>query len=235
MLQFIQTLTSVHGKGDTYMHDTDNVNIIPKIVHRTVPKDRTELMNRCWDSVLLHTPDWEHMTHEDDGDYEIVGPYLHLCEKGAFRGDLIRLEALYKYGGIYLDSDIELYRELDPLLKNELFISQEDDVYMVNVAIGTFPKNKTILEMIDLSIDILKSGTFNFPYMIEENKHFNGKVAFGPYVAHNIALKYSNTYRLPSKAFYLFSGRPPENEIDIDILKSDKDVYGRHLYAASWL
>ena len=38
------------------------------------------------------------------------------AKKYAFAADYIRFYALYNYGGIYLDSDVEVLRSFDPLL-----------------------------------------------------------------------------------------------------------------------
>lgn len=45
-------------------------------------------------------------------------------KKYAFVSDFIRVYALYKYGGVYMDSDVELTASLDPFLNHSFFISQ---------------------------------------------------------------------------------------------------------------
>lgn len=39
--------------------------------------------------------------------------------------DYLRLWILFNYGGIYLDTDVEVLKKFDPLLKNEGFIGFE--------------------------------------------------------------------------------------------------------------
>ena len=46
-------------------------------------------------------------------------------KKYAFAADYIRLYAVYKYGGIYLDSDIVIYKRFDDLLNLPYFIGQQ--------------------------------------------------------------------------------------------------------------
>lgn len=41
------------------------------------------------------------------------------CKKWAFVSDYVRLIVLYKYGGIYLDTDIEVVRDFSDLLENK--------------------------------------------------------------------------------------------------------------------
>lgn len=55
------------------------------------------------------------------------------AKKYAFAADYIRLYAVYKYGGIYLDSDVEVLKKFDNLLELPYFIggeSYEDRVEM---------------------------------------------------------------------------------------------------------
>ena len=48
-------------------------------------------------------------------------------KKWAFVSDYVRLWALCKYGGVYLDTDVELLKPLDPLLKHRAFVFFETD------------------------------------------------------------------------------------------------------------
>lgn len=220
----------------------DNNLSIPRIVHRTVPKVRTELMEKCWESVLEHTPGWTHMTHEDDDEYRLIGPYLHLCKEGAFRADLIRLEVLYRYGGVYLDSDVELFRSIDPLLANEMFLVAEEDtsgkkhrLYLMNAVMGTVPNNQIILEMINLSVSILVNDgmTTTRPYFVKDAVRRDAvPFVFGPYVIDRIGMKYKTITKLSAKSFNTFY--PVKNQ-DTSTLKNDTEVYGSHRYAGSWL
>lgn len=44
--------------------------------------------------------------------------------KWAFVSDYIRFYALYKYGGIYLDSDVVVKKRLDSLLDADFFVER---------------------------------------------------------------------------------------------------------------
>ena len=50
-------------------------------------------------------------------------------EKWAFAADFVRLYALYHYGGVYLDTDVLLYRPRTPLLDNSAFIGKETSIH----------------------------------------------------------------------------------------------------------
>ena len=57
----------------------------------------------------------------------------------AFVSDYIRLHALYTQGGIYLDTDMELLKPLDPLLQHKAFLGFEgpaDDENLSSIEVG---------------------------------------------------------------------------------------------------
>lgn len=47
------------------------------------------------------------------------------AKKYAFAADYIRMYALYTEGGLYLDSDVEVFKPFDPFLKNSFFTGTE--------------------------------------------------------------------------------------------------------------
>ncbi len=92
----------------------------------------------CWFSTDKYPPQIQRCIrswHKYLPDYEIVlwdtkrfpfdsVPFVQRCielKKWAFAADYIRLYAVYTYGGIYLDSDVEVLQSLDPVLKHGAF------------------------------------------------------------------------------------------------------------------
>lgn len=57
-------------------------------------------------------------------------------KRWAFAADIIRMYAVYEEGGIYLDTDIELLRPLDELLKYEAFACWESQFWFTTAAFG---------------------------------------------------------------------------------------------------
>ena len=190
-------------------------------------------MNQCWESVKLYTPSWVHMTHYDDDEYEFVGEFLDLCPSGAFKADLIRLESVYKYGGVYVDSDVELFRPIDNLLNSKIFTVEENNYYLMNAIFGAEPKNNIVFDALQESIDIVKSGYLTKNIFIEDKKHTEGFAAFGPYI-------FDKHFRKPivnilsSKQFDTYTEEKRSTE-DIEEMKKDSMIYGKHWYAGSWL
>lgn len=52
----------------------------------------------------------------------------------------MRLYALYNYGGIYLDTDVQILKSFDDLLKNEVFFGFESKDYLCTAVMGACSK-----------------------------------------------------------------------------------------------
>lgn len=96
-------------------------------------------------------PDYDirHITSNDVSDIIEKSEFLKLIyptKKYPFITDYIRFWLLYEFGGIYLDSDVEIKMPLDNLLDNDYFIGHEKTVrkqisYRLEAAvIGSIPK-----------------------------------------------------------------------------------------------
>lgn len=57
--------------------------------------------------------------------------------KFAFVSDYVRVKVLYEYGGIYLDTDVEVFKPFDDLLTNESFWGFEQENYIATSTIGS--------------------------------------------------------------------------------------------------
>lgn len=104
--------------------------MIPKIIHLCwlsgdpYPED----IQKCLDSWKKHLPDydvWLWDTNRFDINSTIWTKQAFEKRKYAFAADYIRLFALYNYGGIYLDSDVLVYKSFDELLMLPYFIGQD--------------------------------------------------------------------------------------------------------------
>lgn len=109
--------------------------MIPKIIHYCWfgRGEKPELAQRCIASWIKFCPDFEiREWNEDNCDYRAI-PFMeeaYQAKKFAFVSDVMRLIALEQYGGIYFDTDVELIRDISPLLRDEGFIGFENDQYV---------------------------------------------------------------------------------------------------------
>ena len=104
---------------------------IPKILHYCWfgGKPKPPLAEKCIRSWKKFCPDFEiREWNESNFDLEQVPAYVRQAyEAGrwAFVTDYVRLRALTEVGGVYLDTDVEIVRPLDPFLKHEAFAGFE--------------------------------------------------------------------------------------------------------------
>lgn len=103
---------------------------IPKIIHYCWLSEEPypELVRRCMQSWKEKLPDYE-LALWDMSRFDISSvPWVEqacAAKKWAFAADYIRLYALYNYGGIYLDSDVEVLKPFDDLLGRPYFFGRE--------------------------------------------------------------------------------------------------------------
>ena len=115
------------GKG--VFKDADH-SIIPKIIHymwlgnKPIP-DKLKL---CIESWRKYCPDYE-IIRWDESNYDVhKNKFISQAYDNKLYGfvpDFARLDILYQYGGIYMDTDVELLRGVDDLLYQEAFCSVE--------------------------------------------------------------------------------------------------------------
>jgi mannosyltransferase OCH1-like enzyme len=90
------------------------------------------------DSWKKHLPDYEFMWwnfERFDKNSSLWVKQAFESKKYAFAADYIRLHALYNYGGIYLDTDVEVLKSFDDLLDLPYFIGKEysnDDCHIAS-------------------------------------------------------------------------------------------------------
>lgn len=104
--------------------------MIPKIIHYCwfgrgpLP----ELAQKCIASWKKYLPDYEIKEwNEDNFDVNII-PYTaeaYQAKKYAFVSDYARFWILYKYGGIYFDTDVEVIRPIDDIVERGNFMGFE--------------------------------------------------------------------------------------------------------------
>lgn len=104
--------------------------MIPKIIHYCwfggglMP----ETAIKCIESWHRYMPDWEYICW-DEKTFKIASfPYAleaYEAKKYAFVSDVARLYALECYGGIYLDTDVLVFKSFEPLLDLSAFAGFE--------------------------------------------------------------------------------------------------------------
>mgnify|MGYP005895893275 CR=1 FL=1 len=105
---------------------------IPKIIHYCWFGGGPigEADRKCMESWKKYCPDYRIMRW-DETNFEIsanrYAQQAYEAKKYAFVSDYARLAVVYEYGGIYLDTDVELVRPLDELLELPGFMGVQNN------------------------------------------------------------------------------------------------------------
>ena len=137
------------------------VGLIPKILHRTVPAGTSDQVERWWDHFQQLHPGWEFRTYREPLDpaaWPLTGDLFDRCANGAQKAGLIRLEALVRFGGVYVDSDCEPFRSFDPLLSSQAFAAWEDETTIPDAVIGSTPGHDAFVAILAEARRVIESG-----------------------------------------------------------------------------
>ncbi|MGM9876384.1 MAG: glycosyltransferase family 32 protein [Bacilli bacterium] len=108
---------------------------------------KNELMNKCINSWKEKLSGYEIIEwNEDNFDIE-SNQYVKEAydnKKYAFVTDYVRLYVLYNYGGIYMDTDVEVIKSIDCFLDNKAFSGFENNNYVPTGIMASQKGNKWI-------------------------------------------------------------------------------------------
>lgn len=211
--------------------------MIPKIIHFCWLSDNPypESIQKCLSSWKEKLSDYEIILWDKKRfDINSVQWVKEAFEekKYAFAADYIRFYALYNYGGIYLDSDVEVLKNFDELLNCSCFFGYEFSGLPEAAVIGAVPELKwigTILQYYESKCFKNTDGTLNkvvaplvVKYFFEQTEKVklltDGDIhRFGNFVV------YPNEFFSPKNSF-------KSNEINIT-----KNTICIHHFNAGWI
>lgn len=187
----------------------DKSNIIPKIIHYCWfgKNERPDIVKKCMGSWKVKCPEYQIIEWNEDNFDVNCNSYVseaYKSQKFAFVSDYVRVYALYHFGGIYLDTDVEVFKSFDDLLHHPSFWGFEQENYIATSTIGAAKGNKLIEEFLAsyIGINFIKEdGTYNDltnVAMITEILQNNGLKMNGEYqVIDGDSVFYPQTYFSP--------------------------------------
>lgn len=131
--------------------------MIPKVFHRIwlgaddgdpIP----ERFERYWDGFKALHPDYEFVTWSDPNDLGWLRDreVFDRATTHAGRADVLRYEIMYRYGGIYVDTDVEPLRPFDPLLEDARpFAGWENQHLICITVLGSEPQHPAFEAILD--------------------------------------------------------------------------------------
>ena len=104
--------------------------MIPKIIHYCwlSGEPYPVLVEKCINSWKKNLPEYDFVLWDANRVDTISNLWLKQAyenKKYAFAADYIRFYALYYYGGIYLDADVEVLKTFNDLLDQKQFLGEE--------------------------------------------------------------------------------------------------------------
>ncbi len=208
--------------------------MIPKIIHYCWfgRGKMPEIVISCMASWHKFLPEYELILWNEDNfpfdDFPFAQEAL-ASKKYAFVSDVCRLYALYQYGGVYLDTDVEVLGRLDDFLNHAAFSGFEDNKsvptgIMASTQFGQWAKD--MLAYYDNRSFIDKQGNMN--------TQTNVQIISELMVEKGIVL--NNTYQeIPNYiTFYPSDFFCPKSHLDGKIRRTANTIVIHH-FAGSWL
>ena len=204
--------------------------MIPKIIHYCWfgGNPKPKMAEKCIESWKKYCPDWKIIEwNEQNFDVNRNG-YTKMCieqRKFAFLSDYVRLFVVAEHGGVYFDTDVEVIRNLEPLLENEAFFGFETPEYVASgLGFGSVAHGTAIEAMLreyDALLDGTK-GVIGCPRLNTAALEKLGLVRDGSMQtvagARILPIEYLNPY-----------------ESNTGRMKKTKNTYSIHWYSASWV
>lgn len=216
--------------------------MIPKIIHYCwlsndpVPENLQKYMS-TW---RQHLPDYEFIKWDFNRFPKESSKWVSEAfdnKKYAFAADYIRLYALYNYGGIYLDMDVEILKSFDEFLElDEMLCYEKDGNGALEMAVIGFKKNsefiKQCLKYYENRSFIKEDNTFDtttIPYIVTKILLDNYKVLDTKFISK--AIEATQDGFIPVFPSDFFS---PKSYNNGKIYLSNNTVAIHH-FAGSWL
>lgn len=169
---------------------------IPRTIHqvwlggRPVPPDFLRYAQSWRD----HHPDWTYRLWTEDNLPELeCARVLHRARFFAEQADVVRLELLTRFGGVYVDMDFECLGPLDPLLKGVgAFAGLERAGWVGNAILGSAASHPAYRFALEQAIDLVGRGKHAVeatgPFMISRVlAEFPSVTLFAPEILYPVA------------------------------------------------
>lgn len=207
--------------------------MIKKIIHYCWfgknPKPKSAI--ECIESWKKYCKDYEIIEwNEDNFDLE-SNQYVKEAydnKKWAFVTDYVRLYALHTYGGIYMDTDVEVIKSLDDLLDDTGFSGFENDTDVPTGIMAAQENNKFISLLMEQYKDkhfVKEDNTLD----LSTNVELITKIA-----VENGLVRDNSKQRVLDYTFYPKDYFCPKDSTTLE-LKITNNTYTIHHFAGSWV
>lgn len=205
---------------------------IPKILHFVwVGKNpKPALVLRCIDSWKKYCPDYKIIEwNEENFDIE-SHQYVkeaYGLKKWAFVSDYIRLYALKEYGGVYVDSDLEIYKPIDIFLEHSAFTGFESPMFPITAIMGAAKNHPWINDLLKWydTKHFIKDGVIDYT----ANVHPISDIMCNKY-----GIKRNNLYQIGKEDLHVYPDNVFCANATVYGYKIPEGCYTRHHFNATW-
>lgn len=215
--------------------------MIPKIIHYVWlgdPNKKPKLLFDCIESWKKFCPDYQIMEWNENNisfSESIYAREAYEKKKYAFVADYIRIKVLNEYGGIYLDTDVEITKSFDDLLENEFLISFENEVHLETAILASTKGHPFTKQIIDFYL--------KYPFVYKDKPDTTpAPVLLTHFLRKNYGLKLKNRYQklnnLQEPDQPTVTALPTEYFCPINYttkeMKKTENTYAIHYFSATW-
>lgn len=208
--------------------------MIPKIVHYCwfgkgkMPKSAIKCM-KSWKKYLpdYHLREWNEDTFDINSNIYVKEAYN--ARKFAFVTDYVRLYALYAEGGVYMDTDVEILKNIDCFLDLPAFSGFEDDTHIPTGIMASEKNGEWVKWQLKYYIDrhfILSDGTLDITTNVLS---ISKSMADRGFVLENGVRNFEDMITIFPKEYFC-----PKSHITGEIHLAP-NTYAIHHFAGSWL
>jgi len=216
------------------------MNAIPKIIHycwfgrNPLP----ESARKCIESWKKYFPNYEIKEwNEDNFDVNII-PYTkeaYEVKKYAFVSDYARFWVLYNYGGIYFDTDVEVIKSFDDIVRRgpfmgvEVGVSRYNSIPMVapGLGLGAFPGQVLYQEILSYYQSLHFLGKDGNPNEVTVVKHTTKVLSSYGLASTNEIQEVAGIWIYPKDYFNPLN----DNTAELKVTDNTRSI---HWYSKSW-
>lgn len=184
------------------------------------------------DSWKQHLPDYQIIEWNEsnfDINLNLFIKQAYAAKKYAFVSDFVRLHVLYEHGGIYMDTDVEVLRNIDIFLNASAFSGFENNEFVTTGIIGSTKGHPWIERLLtDYSNRaFIKNGTIDYTPNTETITEISKK-EFGLHIGDYKQVLIDDVHIYPSEYFC------PKDWMSGKIYITE-NTYTVHHFIGSWL
>ena len=214
------------------------INMIPKIIHYCwLGEDEyPPLVKKCIQSWKEKLPGWELRLWDKSCLKEIDEPWVQEAYQAkvySHASDYIRLYAVYKYGGFYFDSDVEVLKDFSSLLDYEYVFGIENSIreHIEAATFGAQQGNVFLLKCMKSYHNrhfIKENGTYDYEFIIPQVMKQN--------IESISILSNLSDYKADSPSLQVLPAQffSPKNCDSLEIDKLTDDTFSIHHFRNSW-